>query len=190
MTPTVYLLLLLPALGLAFVALKLGQFFSARIQFLHDPVYVPSQDQAVVDMLTLAKPQKGQLVLDLGSGDGKLVIAFAKLGCQVIGYEIDPFLVWTARRRIHQLGLEKCASVKWQSFWQADVGQADVVVIFATASIMEKLGQKLATETKNTAKIISERFIFPNWPDKKKLGECRLYRASDSASFERVRKPN
>ena len=63
-----------------------------KISFLNDPVYVPSTPKAIRSMLELAQAKPGDHVIDFGSGDGRIVIAFAQLGCYASGIEIDPLL--------------------------------------------------------------------------------------------------
>ncbi len=179
MTDLTALMIILGAVGLAFglalVVIQIGFFVSTKVQFLHDPVYVPSKDAAVVDMIALANPQPHEIVADLGSGNGKLLIAFSELAKQAIGFEVGPFLVWESRHKIQKLGLVTKVQIKWQSFWSADVSQTDVILLFMTASIMAKLEKKLRAELKPGARVISQRFVFPNWPAAKKLGESTLY---------------
>jgi len=160
---------------IAFLMIKIGEFCQKRIQFLHDPVYVPSQAEAVQRMIQLSRPQVKDRVCDLGSGNGRLVIDFAKLGCQTIGYEIDPFLVWESKNNIQKNGVSDRAQICWKSFWLADLSQVDILLLFMTASIMEKLELKLRAELKPGAKVVSQRFPLPHWKPEKKIGDCYLY---------------
>jgi len=70
-------------------------------------------------MLKLGQVSSKDTLIDLGSGDGRILIAAACLGAKAVGYEINPFLVWKSRRLIRQARLEKLAKVYWKSFWQA-----------------------------------------------------------------------
>lgn len=164
----------LVALTLAGVLLKLGSMIHAQIPFLNDPVYVPSTYEGVANMLKLAQLKPGEVVIDLGSGDGRILIESARLGCKAIGYEIMPWLVWWSRWRVHQAGLSDLVSVQWRSFWQADFSQADVVFLYAAASIMPRLEKKLRAELPKKARVVTQRFAFPSWPVKKHLANCYL----------------
>ncbi len=170
----IYFLAIVIALTVTFVVLKCGTFFQKRIQFLHDPVYVPSLDEASQRMIILAKPTKKDLVADLGSGNGKLLLDFAPLSKHVDGYEIDPFLAFESRRKIHRIGY-KNIDVKWESFWKPSFHEYDIILLYMTASIMKKLEEKLLRELKPGARVISQRFQFPHWKPEKKLGDCFLY---------------
>jgi 16S rRNA A1518/A1519 N6-dimethyltransferase RsmA/KsgA/DIM1 with predicted DNA glycosylase/AP lyase activity len=156
-------------------ALGIGFLLQRKISFLHDPVYVPSSDSAVKIMLDLARPQQGEKAIDFGSGDGRLVIALAEKGCQAVGYEVHPLLVRQSRKKIQEKGLEQKAIILRKSFWQADVSQADIVVLYTTASIMSRLEKKLQLELKPGARVISQEFRFPNWPEKKRVGNISVY---------------
>jgi len=69
-------------------------------------------------MLLFSKIKPGERMADLGSGDGRILIEFAKKGAIAEGYEINPVLVFIARMKIRRLGLEKKARVFWKSFWR------------------------------------------------------------------------
>jgi protein-L-isoaspartate O-methyltransferase len=155
--------------------LSLGHFLQQRISFLHDPVYVPSREEAIERMIQLAQPKKGMQAIDFGSGNGVIVIALAKLGCQVIGYEIQPLLVRASRKKIEELGLQDAAEIKSGSFWKADVSGCDVVFLYMTASIMQRLEKKLLMELKPGARVVSQEFKFPTWKVEKKVGNVCLY---------------
>lgn len=160
---------------LFFLLLKLGEWLQSKISFLHDPVYVPSTPQAIFSMLKLAQPKKGQIVVDLGSGDGRLLLAFAKKGCNCIGYEINPILVWKSNQLARKHNVEKRMHFYCKSFWQADISQADIITLFMTASIMERLEKKLLKGVKQGTKVVSQRFRFPHWKIQKQQGDSALY---------------
>jgi len=128
-------------------------------------------------MIELSKIKKGEKVVDLGSGNGKVVIEFAKLKNvkEVHGFEINPFFVWISRRRIKNLKLEKKAFIHWKNFWNCDLGEYDVVIVFQIMSIMKKLEKKLKKELKKGSSVLSNEWKFPNWKPKKKEGKVYLY---------------
>jgi cyclopropane fatty-acyl-phospholipid synthase-like methyltransferase len=159
--------------------LKAGSTIQSRLAFLNDPVYVPSTNQAIQTMLVLAKAKAGDTVIDFGSGDGRVVTAFAQQGCLAIGYEVNPILVWRSRRLIQQAKLIDRAHIYLASFWQADVSTADTVILYTTAGIMDRLAQKLKRELKPSAQIISQRFTFPHSKPYRQSGEFFVYRVKD-----------
>lgn len=116
-------------------------------------------------MLRLADPQPNQILYDLGSGDGRIVIeAVKKYNVKSIGIEINPFLVLISRRRIKKLGIEKRAKIYWGNFFRKDLSDADIVTTYLLQITNDFLEKKLLKELKPGAKIISKAFIFKNIP--------------------------
>lgn len=138
--------------------------------------FVPSEMKTVEKMVGLAKVRHGERVVDLGSGDGRFLIAVAQKGIEAHGYEINPLLVWWARRRIRKAGMEKRAFVHWKSFWRVDYSSFDVVLIFGIFYIMRRLEKKLRNELKRGARVVSNAFNFPTWVPERKEQEVYLYR--------------
>ena len=67
-------------------------------------IYVPSRREAIEAMLYLAKVRRGERAADLGSGDGRVMAAFAGKGAFIDGFEVNPLLVWRSRNKIKKLG--------------------------------------------------------------------------------------
>lgn len=126
--------------------------------------YVPSSDAKIASMVALAGVRPGERVADFGSGDGRVVMAFARAGAEAHGFEINPILVWLSRRKIQAAGLADRAQIHYQSFWRADAGEFDVVAVFGISHIMRGLEQKLARELKSGARVVSNAFALPSWP--------------------------
>lgn len=149
---------------------------AAMLLFLiQGPPFVPTGDKDVLDMIKAAKIQKHQRLVDLGAGDGKLVIAFAKRGYRIDGVEINPRLVRRANKRIAQNSLEGKATVFQGNFWKFDVSNYDVVLLYAIPHIMGRLEKKLIAQLKPDAIIISNCFVFPNLKVLRKIGNIRVY---------------
>lgn len=117
----------------------------------------------------------GESAVDLGSGDGKILIAFAKAGAIIHGYEINPLLVWASRFGIKRLRLEKNATVHYESLWKADLGKFDVIIIYGMPYMMNKLEKKLDREAKPGARVISNISKLPHWQPIKQENGVRLY---------------
>jgi ribosomal protein L11 methylase PrmA len=133
--------------------------------------YDPTSEKKAKKLIKLAKIKKGEKAADLGSGDGRLVIAMAKKGAIAHGYEINPFLVWISQRRIKKAGLSKNAKIHWKSFWGVDLKDYDVVVMFQFPTIMKRLKKKLQKELKPKARIVSYHWKFPSWKPKKVINK-------------------
>ncbi len=139
------------------------------------PVYRPSKNSDVEKMLDLADVDESDLVIDLGSGDGRIVIAAAQRGAQAIGYEIDPLLVYQSRKKIKGLGLGDKAEVKLKSFWQADFNQATVITTYLFPKYMARLKEKLIKELDHPVKLVSNDYQIPGMSYQKKKENIYLY---------------
>ena len=155
---------------------------SAVIYFMARPlikgaVYFPTRNEAIKIMLDLSDIKKGDRLVDLGSGDGRILIAFAEKGIEAYGYEVNPFLVWRSRRAINRAGFKNKAFVYWKSFWSADLTSFDIVVIYGFPNIMESLESKLKKELKSNTRVVSNRYKFPHWPIITRINDVYLYKA-------------
>jgi len=126
-------------------------------------------------MIELSKVKKGQKVADLGSGDGKIVIEFAKRGAEAHGFEINLILVWISRMRIRRQGFQNKAFIHWKNFFKQNFSTFDIVTSFQFIYFMPGLEEKLQKELKKGAKVISNTWKFPYWKPKKRLGDVYLY---------------
>ena len=114
-------------------------------------------------MVGLANIQKGNIIYDLGSGDGRLLFLSLNAGAgKAIGIEINPLLVLWSNFRALILS-KKHAHTRWGNFWRADLTDADVVFVYLLPWRMGKLARKLKKELKPGARIVSNSFIFPDW---------------------------
>ena len=137
-------------------------------------VYFPTKPKNVELMMNFLDLNRGCIV-DLGSGDGRIVIALAKRGIEAHGYEINPLLVLYSRLKIRSLGLEQKACIHWKSFWRVDFSKFDGVIVYGFPSIMYRLGKKLEKELKPQTKIISNMYQFPAWKYDQKTNGVYLY---------------
>jgi ribosomal protein L11 methylase PrmA len=142
---------------------------------LFGAIYFPTTPKGVKTICRLAEVHAGDAIADLGSGDGRILIALAKAGAEAHGYEVDPFLVMRSRQAIRKAGLEGKAVVHWKSFWKADLGKYKTVVAYGFPHIMKKLGDKLNRELSPGTKVISNVFTFPNLTEVSVENDVRLY---------------
>jgi len=136
-------------------------------------IYVPTKKEKMLEMIKLAEVKKGDKAVDLGSGDGRLVIALAKKGVEAHGYEINPFLFFLSKRNIKKAKVK--ASVHFANFWKKDLSQFNVVTLYGMNHVMGKLEQKLKKELKPNSKVVSNSFDFPNLKPKKEKDSVYLY---------------
>lgn len=127
-------------------------------------------------MVFLADIKSGMKTIDLGSGDGRVVMAFAKEGAQAYGYEINPFLVIKSRLAIKKAGLQEKAHIYWGNFYLHNLSHYDIITLFQSPLNMKLLEKKIKRELKPGAKVISFKFNFPNWPCEYQTGNFYIYR--------------
>lgn len=138
--------------------------------------WIPSFPVAVQTILKLSKAKKGDRIVDLGSGDGRILIAFAKAGIEADGWEINPIMWIWSLVAVRRAGVSKLAHLHLGSFWTADLSKFHVVVIYGVSGMMERMQRKLVKECQKNTKIISAIFPFPNWEEEKEEGGIFLYR--------------
>lgn len=121
--------------------------------------------QAVVDrMLEVARIKPGEMVYDLGSGDGRVVITAAvKYGARAVGVEIDPVQVRRAMERIRAVGLESRVSIVENSALRVDLSPANVVTMFFLTASNERLRPVLEKQLKPGARVVSNEFPIKGW---------------------------
>jgi len=125
--------------------------------------FVPLEPHVVNRIMELAKIKPSDIFFDLGSGDGRLVIAAASLGARAYGIEIDPFRVLYSRFCIFLFGLSGRAKIIQKNIFDVDLSSADVVTIYLLQETNDKLFRKLIRELKPQTRIVSAAFNFPKW---------------------------
>jgi len=161
-------------IGLAGIFL-LWLIFLGLPAIFNGPPFVSSHKDKVAAMMKLAALKTGEKVADLGSGDGRLLLAAARDGCRTVGYEINIFLVWLSRLKALIGRPAGRVEVRWADFWRADLSDADVVFIYGFAGIMEKAAKKFQDELKPGARVVSLRYDLPGWPPKGESAGAKLY---------------
>lgn len=138
--------------------------------------YAPIGEQKTEDMMSLLKVKPGEKAVDIGSGDGRIVIALAKKGADAHGFEINPLLAKIAKDKIKKAGLEKKAKIHTKDFWQENLSNYDIVTVYLSGHIMKLVERKLRKELKPGARVAVNYFGFSNWKPEKKKGTIYLYR--------------
>src|SRR5258708_2307914 len=158
-------LLTLVALGIA--AQALGQ--APQPQRELDVPYVPTPDEVVAGMLQAAGVKKGDVIYDLGCGDGRIVIAAAqKFGTRGVGIDINPVRIQEARENAKKAGVTGLVKFIEEDLFQAKIGDATVVTLYLLPAINLKLRPKLLRDLKPGTRIVSHSFDMGDWkPDKK-----------------------
>lgn len=129
---------------------------------------VPTPQEVVDGMLETAEVKKGDVVYDLGSGDGRIVITAArKYGVRAVGFEIDPELIKKSRENIRKEGLQQLAEIRQQDILTVDVSGATVVTMYLLPGVNLQLRPTLLSQLKPGSRIVSHAFDMGDWkPDK------------------------
>ena len=126
--------------------------------------WIPARMSVVKRMLQLADVQPGQKVIDLGAGEGRIVIAAAHaFKAQAVGVEIDPVRCLIANLLIALRGLRSKAHVHWGNMYSFDLSDADVVTLYLWPSTNRRLTTKLASQLRPGAKVVTHHFSMLNW---------------------------
>jgi SAM-dependent methyltransferase len=129
--------------------------------------FVPSPQEVVDKMIELADVQKDDVVYDLGSGDGRIVITAAKKGAKAVGFDIDPQLVKESRENIRKAGVEDRAEIRNQDILTVDLSPASVVTMYLLPDVNLKLKPNLLRQLKPGSRVVSHAFDMGDWkPDK------------------------
>jgi SAM-dependent methyltransferase len=129
--------------------------------------FVPTPQEVVDKMVELAAVKKEDVVYDLGSGDGRIVITAAKKGARAVGFEIDPDLVKESRENIRKAGLEKLAEIRQQDILTVDLSGATVVTMYLLPDVNLRLKPHLLSQLKPGSRVVSHAFDMGDWkPDK------------------------
>jgi cyclopropane fatty-acyl-phospholipid synthase-like methyltransferase len=143
--------------------------------------FVPTPQEVVDRMLELAQVSHGDLLYDLGSGDGRIVITAARrYGAQAVGFEIDPALVTNSKLNIKEAGVEALAEIRDQDVRTVDLSPASVVTMYLYPGANLRLRAAIMRQLKPGSRVVSHDFSMGDWkPD-------RVERMTDSAGFVRT----
>jgi SAM-dependent methyltransferase len=132
--------------------------------------FVPTPQDVVERMLELAQVKKGDVVYDLGSGDGRIVITAAKkYGVKAVGFEIDPGLVKESRESIKKEKVENLAEIRQQDIRTVDLSSATVVTMYLLPDVNLMLRPNLWKQLKPGSRVVSHDFDMGDWKAEKVL---------------------
>jgi SAM-dependent methyltransferase len=133
-----------------------------------DAVFVATPEAVGVEMLRLAAVTPEDLVFDLGSGDGRVVIAAARdFGARGVGVEIDPHLVRQSFDAAHVAAVADRATFLWQDLFATDLRPASVVTLYLGDGVNQRLRPKLLDELAPGSRVVSHDFRMGDWqPDR------------------------
>jgi len=138
--------------------------------------WLPTSGKTVDKMLSMANVNADEVVYDLGSGDGRVVIAAAKkFQARSVGVELNPLWVFWTRLKVTILGLRSKTKIVWGNLFSADLSKADVVTLYLMQTTNSKLEPKLKKELKPGSRVVSHVFKFNNWNPAKKDTKSQIY---------------
>ena len=142
-----------------------------------DVPYVPTPHAVVEKMLEVAKVGPNDLVYDLGSGDGRIVIAAAKRGARGVGIDIDDQRVWEAKNNARAAGVAERVQFRQEDIFQTDFREATVVTMYLLTSVNMRLRPRLRAELKPGTRIVSHAFDLGDWKplETHKVGSSTVY---------------
>jgi predicted RNA methylase len=138
-----------------------------------DIFFVPTPQPVADEMLTLADVKSGDVVYDLGSGDGRIaILAVQKYGARAVGVELDPGLVGISREVARDAGVDSRVTFVEGDLFESDLSDATVVTLYLSPTVNRRLEPKLKRELKPGARIVSRQFDMGSWaPDKTAVAE-------------------
>jgi len=131
-----------------------------------DVIFVPTRDTVIEAMLKAAKVTPDDVVYDLGCGDGRIVVAAAKLGARAVGIDIDPQRVKEANDNIQKNAVSAKAEIRQGDLFEADIREATVVTLYLLPSLNVKLRPRLMEQLRPGTRVVSHDFDMGDWkPD-------------------------
>jgi len=129
-----------------------------------DVIYYPTPPETVAEMLRMAGIKKGDVLYDLGSGDGRIPIAAAKnYGIRAVGIEIDPKLVTEAEENARQANVDGLVRFRNEDMFRINYSEATIVTLYLSEKLNVLLRPKLLSELRPGSRIISHDFRMGDW---------------------------
>jgi len=138
--------------------------------------WAPSDVAVVRKMLIMADVKPGELVYDLGCGDGRiLIMAASQFGARAVGIEVDPLRYIWSQIRIYLLGLRGKVRIEYGNFFTHDISKADVIICYLLQGTNNKLVEKINQELRPGTRIVSSVFTFPSLSLVQKNKKLKLF---------------
>jgi SAM-dependent methyltransferase len=136
-----------------------------------DVIFVPTPQEVVDAMLKMADVKKGDVVYDLGCGDGRIVVTAAKqYGVHAVGIDINPVRIGEAQENVKQAAVTGLVTLRNEDLFEADIKEASVVTLYLLTSLNVKLRPKLWHDLKPGTRVVSQTFDMGDWkPEKEEV---------------------
>ena len=145
------------------VAVVAGLFALAGCAPRLDAVWIPSPPAVITAMLETAQVGPGDVVYDLGCGEGEILIAAARRGARGVGVDLDPVRIANARLNAARAGVTDQVTLVVQDLFATDVSPATVVTLYLGPEVNRRLRPKLLRELRPGARIVSHDFSLGDW---------------------------
>ncbi len=120
-------------------------------------IFVPTPNDVVAKMLEMAEVKKGDVVYDLGCGDGRIVVAAAKLGAKATGFDVDPQRIKESKENVEKNKVGDMATIEQKDIFTLDLSPANVITLYLLPSLNVKLIPQLE-KLKPGSRIVSHAF--------------------------------
>jgi SAM-dependent methyltransferase len=167
---------------------------SQRATRAPDIFFAPTSQPVVHEMLELARVTRADVVYDLGSGDGRIVVLAAQTyGARGVGIELDPRLVASSRQVAKDAGLDDKVTFIEGDLFTADISAATIVTLYLSTSVNRELKPKLRRELRPGTRIVSHQFPIGSWTPEKvvrsKVDGTDLFLWTIAPRAEKQRRP-
>jgi SAM-dependent methyltransferase len=143
--------------------------------------FLPTLKKQTNEALDLLNLKPGQLLLELGSGDGRVLRAATRRGIHAVGYELNPLLVLYSK--VRNWPYRQLTKTHWRNFWHVSLAPADGIYVFLLRPYMAKLDKKITHEITRPTKVISFAFALPRRKPAKTQSGLMLY------NYQPLKKP-
>ena len=141
-----------------------------------EAIFIPLPKKTVEKILKLGKVSKRDLLYDLGSGDGRvLIIAAKKFGCKCVGIEKNFILYKISKWKVKREKLENKVKIKNKDFFEVDLSKATVIFMYLSKKVVNRLRKKFEKELKNGTRILSAAHRIDGWREVKKIKTGHFY---------------
>ena len=132
--------------------------------------YIPTPEDIIPKMLTLASVMPNETVFDLGSGDGRMVIAAARdFRARVVGVEVRRRLVRECRKKVKAMGLSRQVKISCRNFKKVNLRTADVLATYLSSYTLNLMAPKFIKELKPGVRIVNFDYPIPGWTPAREL---------------------
>jgi predicted RNA methylase len=126
--------------------------------------YIPTPEDIIPKMLEMASVKPDDLVYDLGSGDGRLVIAAARdFGARVVGVELRARLAKECRRRVREMGLSGRVTIRCRNFKRVSLRRADVLALYLSSYTLNIMTPKFTRELRRGVRVVNFDYPILDW---------------------------